>query len=235
MIATVYRIVLRTEARPTRLAALTMLGLVGVLSGVAIGFGDVTDRLDAGTRLVNSFGLSLYAPVVSLVFASAALGDQIEDGTLVYLWLRPVARWRVVAGAAGAALTVSLPLVVGVLVVAATLSRGGAELLAGTVVSATIAVLAYTGVFTLLGLYVRRALAWGLVYLLLWEGFVALAGTNAARLAVRSYTRSLLAEATGIDLRLATASPVTAVVVPLVVATAALALAARRLEHMEVP
>ena len=41
---------------------------------------------------MDSYGLSLLIPVVALVFASAALGYLAEDGTLVYLWLRPLAR-----------------------------------------------------------------------------------------------------------------------------------------------
>ena len=31
--------------------------------------------------------------------ALAALGDMREDGTLVYLWLRPMDRWAIVVGA----------------------------------------------------------------------------------------------------------------------------------------
>jgi ABC-2 type transport system permease protein len=86
-----------------------------------------------------------------------------------------------------------------------------------------------------LGLRVRRALVWGLLYILIWEGFVALAGAGAARLAVRSYTRSVLADVTGVELRLATVGPTTAVVVPVLVAVAGLALTTWRLRTMDVP
>ena len=74
--------------------SLGALGLVSVLVGFAIGHADLVDPLRQGTRFVNGFGLSLLVPVATLVFASAALGDPNEDGTLVYLWLRPVARWQ---------------------------------------------------------------------------------------------------------------------------------------------
>ena len=49
-------------------------------------------RIEAGTSFIDAFGLSLLVPVTTLVFASAALGDPADDGTLVYLWLRPVPR-----------------------------------------------------------------------------------------------------------------------------------------------
>ena len=75
--------------------------------------------------------------------------------------------------------------------------------------------IAYGGIFTWLGLRVRRALVWGLAYILLWEGFVASAGKSASRLAVRAYTRSVLAQATGVDLKLANVSAFFAVTVPI--------------------
>ena len=94
--------------------------------------------------------------------------------------------------------------------------------------------IAYGALFVLLGLWVRRALIWGLAYILLWEGFVAIAGDNAQRLAIRSYTRSLLSDATGVDLCLADIDVSASVIVPLVVAAVAFALTTWRLRKMEV-
>ena len=234
MIATIYRVTLRTQARKGRLAALVLLGLVGVVVGLAIGLSDVREPLRASTNMINAFGLSLYAPVVTLVFASASLGDPAEDGTLVYLWLRPVPRWQIVAGTYLATLTVTLPLVLVSLGLAAALSGAGHGLVRGTLVSATLAVVAYGGIFTWLGLRVRRALVWGLAYILLWEGFVASAGKSASRLAVRAYTRSVLSQATGIDLKLGTVSAFFAVAVPVAVAFVWASLTVRRLRRAEV-
>jgi ABC-2 type transport system permease protein len=234
MVGTIYWVTLKTQATRARLIALGLLGLVGVLIGFAIGVGDVRDPLDAGTNMINAFGLSLYAPVVTLVFASAALGDPAEEGTLVYLWLRPVPRSQIVAGMFLATLTVALPLVLVTLGLAAVLTGAGGGLVQGTLASSTLAVVAYGGIFTWLGLRVRRALVWGLAYILLWEGFVASAGRSAARLAVRAYTRSVLHHATGIELKLATVSQFYAVVVPVVIGAVAIAFTVRRLRRTEV-
>jgi ABC-2 type transport system permease protein len=234
MTGTLYRILLRMQITVGRLVFLGLLALVGVVVGLTIGLGDVFDRLDAGTNLVNAFGLSLYVPVGTLVFATAALGDPVDDGTLVYLWLRPVPRWRIGLSALAATLTVAVPMVLAPLVLAATLTGGGAELIRGTILAASVAVLAYASLFVLLGLWIRRALLWGLAYILLWEGFVAIAGDNAKRLAIRSYSRSLLSETTGVELFLADISPVASVIVPLVIAAAAFALTAWRLRRTEV-
>ncbi len=234
MLATVYRIILRTQVSLGRIAFLALLASVGLVVGLAIGVGDVFDRLDAGTNLINAFGLSLYAPVATLVLASAALSDPIDDGTMVYLWLRPMGRWKIGLGALLATWTVTLPLVLVPMVGMAVLSGGGPSLVRGTLLAGSLAVLAYGALFVLLGLWVRRALIWGLAYILLWEGFVAIAGDNAKRLAIRSYTRSLLSEATGVDLFLADIAVSASVIVPLVVAALAFALTAWRLRKMEV-
>ncbi len=232
--ATVYRIVLGGLATRGRLVLLGLLGLVGIVVGLAVGMGDADDPTRAAAEVVNGFGLSVYAPVVTLVFASAALGDLAEDGSLVYLWLRPVPRWQIVAGALAATLTITLPLVVVPTTLMAVAADGGGGVVAGAAASSAVAVVAYAAIFGYIGLRVRRALVWGLAYVLLWEGFVASAGRNAARLAVRAYTRSILGRASGIELRLGTVSPVLSVLVPVLVAAAAFALTARRLARTEV-
>jgi ABC-2 type transport system permease protein len=234
MLATLYRVVLRNVATRGRVLGLLALGLTGVVVGIGVGLASDVDRMEAGTGFANTFGMSLFAPVVTLVFASASLGDLAEDGTLVYLWARPVARWKIAVAAFGASVTVALPLVVGSLGVATLATGAGSELVVGTLSGAALAVVAYAGIFTFVGLWVRRALVWGLAYVLLWEGFVASAGDNAARLAIRSYSRSLLAHATGEDLRLADRSVAASIVVPLVVAAVTVGFTTWRLRRSEV-
>ncbi len=240
-----YRLMLRTLVTRGRLVALLALGAVGIAVGTALGssvrgpalidgVGQVEGHLVAGARLVNSFGLSLLVPVVALVLASAALGDPDEDGTLVYLWLRPVPRHRIVAAAAAASFTVAWPLVVVPLALTAIAVQGGSDLVVGTVASATVGLIAYTGIFTALGLVAKRALVWGLLYIFVWEGFVANAADSAARLAVRTYTRSILEGITGVPLRGAEISSPARWLVPVVVGAVALAFASWRLARRDI-
>jgi ABC-2 type transport system permease protein len=230
----VYRVLAQMLVTRSRLLALSALGLVAVLIAAALRNADLFDPLRSATRLIDAYGLSLFAPVVSLVFAAAALGDPTEDGTLVYLWLRPIRRASIVTAAFLASVSVALPVTVAPLVLAAALSSGDTSLVVGTAVSAAVAVVAYCALFVWLGLRTRRSLVWGLAYILIWEGFVARAGDSAAKLAVRAYSRSILSEMTDVPLRLAEISFGAAVVVPLLVAAAALAMATRRLNRQEV-
>ena len=195
---------------------------------------EIDDPLEAAVQVISNLGFAVLVPVVALVFASASLGDGREDGTLVYLWLRPMDRWPVVVGAWLAAITLSLPLTVVPLGAAALLSGGGAELLAATTLAALVGVVVYSALFVLLGLVVKNSIVWGLGYVLVWEGIVAAFGSFAAKLAIRGYTRSILTSMTDIDLDLGDLSLAPAIVVPVLVSMVALAIAAVRLRDLDV-
>lgn len=229
----IYRLLLRSTATRGRIAALGALGALGVVVAAAIG-SDVRDA----ARFIDLFGLTVVVPLTTLVFASASLGDIIDDGTMVYLWLRPVPRVRVVAAAAAATITVVGPLVLIPLILAGAVTGAGTDLVAGAALAAFVGVLAYTGLFVTLGVRVRRSLVWGLVYVFIWEGFVANAGQTASRLAVRAYTRSILSdlalEPRFPPLRLATISPFFSYAVPVLVLVLSLAYATRRMQRQDV-
>jgi ABC-2 type transport system permease protein len=231
-IALSYQVVLRQLTSRGRIIGLTLLALVAPLSGWALGSSDPS--LDDAVRLVAGVGLGLVLPIVSLVFAGAALGDLREDKTLVYLWLRPMDRWPIVVGAALAAATLAAPITLVSIVAAALLTGAGSGIVGGTLLATVVGLVVYVSVFTLFGVWLKRFIVWGLAYILIWEGFIAQAGPGVARVAMRAYTRSILVERTGADLDLADYSLAMGVVVPIVVAGAALALASWRLSHQDI-
>jgi hypothetical protein len=85
-------------------------------------------------------------------------------------------------------------------------------------VSAVLATFAYAGLFVALGLWLRRALWWGLAYLLVWENGIARASEGASRLSIGGYARSVLARLADVELADAGRSLVLAVVVLVAVA-----------------
>ena len=196
--ALVYRLLLRTLVTRARLAALVAIGLVGVLIGLAIRAADgvsSAERTTAISRdLLGGYGLNLVVPVTALLFASAAFGDPTDDRTMVYLWLTPLARWRLVAAGWAAALTVAGPVAVVPVALAAAVAGAEGRLVAAAAAGAALATAGYTALFLGLGLIVRRALAWGLTYVLIWELAVARISKGAARLSVSVYARSVLSE-----------------------------------------
>jgi ABC-2 type transport system permease protein len=187
----------------------------------------------------TSITLGLVIPLAALVLGTAALGTAIEDGTIVYLLVKPVPRRTVVlaamlvATAATAVLTVAATLLAGLLLVGLT----APDLLAGTSMAALQASLVYVVVFVTLSLFTSRALLVGLGYVLLWEGLVTTLLPGTRILSIREYataTMEALAGATGsggaragVDLPVALALSVAVVV-------AAFLLGAWRLGRFEV-
>ncbi len=222
-IGRLYGLVLRHLLTWGRGAVVVAMGGLAVLVGLAVR-AEADDPVTAGTELVNNVAFTTIVPVCALMFASSALGDMVDDRTLVYLWLTPVARWRLAVAATLASATVALPLAFVPLVLTAAATGAGAALIGGTAVATVVGTVGYCGVFVALGLRFRRALIWGIAYILIWEGFVATASDTAAKLSLRAYTASILSQYTGVGLRLGSLTLVSGIVVPLLVAAAFTAL-----------
>jgi ABC-2 type transport system permease protein len=232
-VGTVWWVLVRTITTRVRVAGLGLLGVGAIVLGLFVHVSNAANRPDAAWAVVDSYGLSLLIPVVALMFASAALGDLAEDGTLVYLWLRPLPRWQLALAALAASVTVVVPLAVAPLVIGAALSGGGIRLVGAAAAGGMLATVAYSAVFCGLGLRVRRALAWGLAYLLIWEQAVARVSHGAARASLFISTRSVAAH-------LAQHAPprnavawTTGLAFPLVVAVAAVIVTTRSLDRGE--
>ena len=91
-----------------------------------------------------------------------------------------------------------MPLVAVPLVVAAIVA-GASQLIGALLLACVLATFAYAGVFVAVGLWLRRALWWCLLYILVWENGLARAVDGAARLSIASYAQSLVAHAADIE------------------------------------
>lgn len=231
-----HRLFVRQLVTKGRVITLLGLGAITILAAVGVGASDeVDDPATTIIEVIDGLGLILVVPVVALVFASASLGDTREDGTLVYLWLRPMDRLPIVVGAYLAALTISLPLTVIPLGIAAVLGGATGDGIVATVVASGVGVVAYSAVFVLLGLLIKNAIIWGLAYVLVWEGLFAGFSESIGRVAVRGYARALLSNLSDVSLGSALdTSTVVAAVVCGAVAAAMLLLASVRLNAMDV-
>jgi ABC-2 type transport system permease protein len=138
------------------------------------------------------------------------------------------------AAAMGAALAAALPMAVVPAVLAAALAGVGGGLVAGTAASMVMAVLGYGALFLGLGLKVRRALAWGLAYVVIWEGAVARQARGAARISIQVYARSMLAKLADRPAPRFGVAPTAAVLVVAIIAVAALVLTTRLLTTTDV-
>ena len=239
-----YRVLIRQIVSAGRLAALGALGAIMIVVGWVVGNSangggpTSTGALFNGASYADGFGLIVIVPIVSLVFAAAALGDVRDDGTLVYLWLRPLGRAPLVIAAAAAAVTVSLPLCVAPTALggwfAADFVADSGSVALGALAAAALGTVAYSCLFVLLGLLFRKAVLWGIAYVLLWEGLAVGLGDFAERLSLRGYARSALSHISDVNLGFTTFGLITSVVVLAAVCIASLALATVRLGRLNV-
>jgi ABC-2 type transport system permease protein len=231
-----FRLFLRTQITRARLAALTIGGALAIVVAFALRRSAQTNPDQIGAVLVGEYGLWLLVPITALLLASATLGEMYDDGTLVYVWLRPVGRTKVALAAILSSLVVALPLDLVPLLVAAVVSGSSSMLAVGVLVTVTLSLLAYVPAFCALGLRSRRSFIWGLLYIFIVEGFVARGGESLAKLAVRSYSESVLASITGANLEpFSVIGLPWAWIVPLAVGGLSLGYLVRRLRAQDIP
>lgn len=229
--AALYRLLLAMQVTPWRLVGIAGLGVVAIVLAFAARSDD--DPLRATTEVAIGYGLGLALPLATLWLATASVGDLVEDELVVYLWLKPVPRWQLPAAAMAATVTIVLPFVAAPLVVAA-LVAGVDELIGALLLASLLAVVAYAGLFVAAGLWFRRALWLGMLFILVWENGLARGIDGVARLSIASYAQTIVADAAGVSLDYADRSPGASVVVPVTVALAGFALALLRYRRAEI-
>lgn len=199
-------------------------------------------RVDPQTFLARgytNFILLVVAPVTALTFATAALGSEVEDGTIVYLLLKPVPRWQIVVS--------KLIVTIGVIVVFVTasiyltalvLDRGPGELRVAFAfaLGASLGSAAYAAMFSFLGLITSRALIGGLLYVFVWEGLLTRLFVGARNWSVREYMSGITDafSTLPVDVFEAQLTGRRALVSCLVVVVAFTLLSVRRLRNMNV-
>jgi ABC-2 type transport system permease protein len=171
MNATIAR--LSTQALIGRRRGLVLVLIPAVLLVLAVVVRLLTDD-PAGYDAVTELAFTLALPLVALLAATAVLGPEVDDGSIVYLLSKPISRHRiavskfVVAWAATLLLGVLPLFVAGVVLDGSDLRRALAW-----GVGAAVAGTAYTALFLGLAAFTRHAVVVGLLFALLWEGVLS--------------------------------------------------------------
>ena len=180
-------------------------------------------------QVLGDFGFSVLLPLTALVIGTGVLGAEIDDGSAIHLLATPVRRASIIvtkfAVAAGATMVfAALPeLIAGLL--APNSGRLAFALFTGALVGSVV----YSAVFVLALVLTTRAIAVGLLYVLIWEGLLSNVVGGARVLSVAHYSLGI-ANAIDPDKNLgAGLSLATSLILAVVVTVAALILATRRL------
>jgi ABC-2 type transport system permease protein len=179
----------------------TVLAFLPALFGMIywLDEGDDTPAYFLAEAIYRPLVIATLLPIMVLILATGALGNEIEDSTLPYLTLKPIGRLRIVFEKLLATLLVCIPIILaGLLATYLIVFRGDAgqsdslNFLWAMLASATAGIMAYSAVFLLVSLFVARALLVGIVYALVWESLLGryLAGLKVV--SIRHYTESIL-------------------------------------------
>lgn len=218
-----------------RTLLMALLAALPILVGLLIRLGG--GRSDA-PEILDTLVIRTVLPLIALVFGTATIGSEIEDGTIVYLLAKPIARWRIALAKLAVAAGLTAALVVPPILVTGLLVGGfGGQSLAtafGFALAAVAGGTAYTVAFAALGALTSRALVVGLGYTLLWEGVLAGLLDGTRFMSIRQGTLGVAAALTGEDVGVDVLGPAVAVAILTVVIVGGFLLTTRALARFQV-
>ncbi len=216
------------------------LALLPVLVALLFRLTDNQDNPQTWTSEVLYRGLIVTAvlPLTALMFGTSVIGDEMEDGTAIYLLTKPIPRWEILLPKLIAPWLLTAALIVASTVVSGLLAidSGGRDVVFGAAIAMLLGSAVYTTLFVMLSIVSTHALIIGLVYVFIWEGAVSGIFEGVRYLSVRHYTLGVADWASGkvpntFD---AYVGGVTALVLMAVVTVVAAIMAEQRLQQAEI-
>lgn len=234
----VYLLTIRQLTGRWRLLIMTLLAsLPVVIAALTLSGSSAPSVEEFETFVFSALLAGSITPLVVLAIASAAFGNEIEDRTLANLTLSIVPRWQIVLPKLLATISIAAPFIVAsALITAHVAFLGDVRATIAVTIAALAAVALYSSAFLWLGLVTTQAIGFGLLYIVLWEGFFSGFVSGVRLLSIRHYSIGLMHLMDG--RRFATADPAGDVVVigaSVLVLAGFVLLSIRTLRRMDVP
>ena len=239
-VAAVFRLSLGLLARGRRTMIIALLCLMPVagatlaatliLSNPRI---DVTGTTVASFLMVNGY-LFVLLVIVSLFYGTSLIADEMDDKTITYLFMRPVAKWQIYLGKYLSYLVVAgtllLPTAAATFAITMTADPAGeaarhVPILMKDLGVLTLGLTAYGALYQLLGAVTRRPVFVGLIFSLIWETFVTFIPGYLGKLTIKHHLLALVphpAAERGVTGFFEAATPVPVAITTLVLVSAGL-------------
>jgi ABC-2 type transport system permease protein len=194
--------------------------------------------------VLGTFGFSVLLPLTALIIGTSVLGAEIDDGSIIHLLATPVRRSSVVMTKFIVATLLTMVFAAIPELVAALIAGGGSsppaaasggpgsfvvisgsKLALGLFVGALACSVIYNAVFVMVSVATTRAIAVGLLYVLIWEALLSNFVSGARLLSVSHYGLGIANGFAHDPILAAGLSVPTSVIMGAVVTVAALALA----------
>lgn len=171
---------------------------------VAMAFRSLTPDLAGDSRgfyliLEHQIVIGVLLPLAVLVFGTTAFGGEIDDGTLLYLLVKPVPRWRIVLSKYVVSALASFVLMVPAIYLPwLVMDRHELPVAVPTsfVWGVAVGAVLYAAIFTLFGLITKQALVRGLMYVVGFEEVLARTVPSLRAFSVREFASATTAHMT---------------------------------------
>jgi ABC-2 type transport system permease protein len=188
------RVTLASLLGRRRTLLMALLAAVPVLVALLIRVN--TDGISEVGATLDALVIRTILPLIALVFGTAALGSELEDGTGLHLLTKPISRTTIVlakvfvAGALTVAMVAPSTVIAAVLLSRPGIDVGGLALSLGAGVA--VGSYVYVAIFAALSIITSRGLIVGLGYALIWEGLLAGLLPGSQVFSVREYVRGIV-------------------------------------------
>jgi len=193
---TITTVTVRALLGRRRTLLMALLAATPILLALLIRANDDTLSLSILGQTIDGIVIRTVMPLIAIVFGTAALGSELEDGTGVHLLTTPVERWQIVVAKTLVAGTLTAVLVVPSTLIAGLLMGGtGSGAISVTFAFALASLIGsyvYTAIFLVLSVFTTRGLIIGLAYALIWEGIVAGLLPGSQVVSVREYLSGIV-------------------------------------------
>jgi ABC-2 type transport system permease protein len=190
-----FRLALRRLLLRRRSLLLAFAPMLAALVAVIQATGGTADAT-AFASLMEQLFLPTILPFLALVIGASALGEERDDGTILYLASTPLSRLAIALPALAAAALTTVVLCLPGLVIVIALSPGddsSVSTAAWALASVLAAACAYAAAFGALSLRVKRPVVIGLIYVLFWEGSIGTFAPSARWFSLGAYARAVTA------------------------------------------
>jgi ABC-2 type transport system permease protein len=163
------------------------------------------------SHVLGTFGFTVLLPLTALIIGTSVLGAEIDDGSIVHLLATPVRRLSVIMTKFSVATVLTMLFAAVPELIAALISGGGytpdreviqngtVNFVQGTAVSnskfalglfvgALVGAVIYNAVFVMVSVATTRAIAVGLLYVLIWESLLSNFVSGARLLSISHYS-----------------------------------------------
>jgi ABC-2 type transport system permease protein len=121
-------------------------------------------------NVLGTFGFSVLLPLTALIIGTGVLGAEIDDGSVVHLLATPVRRADVIVTKFAVATALTALFAAVPELIAGLLAPHSGKLALALFAGALVGSVVYSAVFVLASVVTTRAIAFGLLYVAIWEG-----------------------------------------------------------------